>query len=207
MFKDSSRPQAVPPQCCGKFRWKGKRLLSEKILSSRADLAIEKDKTISLSFFKDVAGSFSVKQQEIYYYHKRKKKEMECRQSILQEGIKMSHLPLPLLGLTLTDTQDGNTASVKALISFGSKREFCLSLKLRQLHCCLALLRWLFVQGWEELLQFGIFSYRVAWLCKEWCLYFNKVNLPALGLVSGNGLAWCPLQLNALCSSVDRRSD
>lgn len=137
MFKDSTRPQAVPPQCCGKFRWKGKRLLSEKILSSKADLAVEKDKIISLSFFKEVAGrSFHVKQQEIYCYHKRK--EIECMQSLLQEGIKMPHPPLPLLGLTLTDTQADNTASVRAFIGFGSKRKSCLSLKLRQLHCCLA---------------------------------------------------------------------
>lgn len=172
MFKDSTSPQAVPPQCCGKFRWKGKRLLSEKILSSRADLAVEKDKTMSLSFLKDVAGSCPIKQQKIYFYHKRKRKEIECRQSVLQEGIKMSHCPLPLLWLTLTDNQDDNTASVRAFISFGSKREFCLSLKLRPLHCCLALLRWLFVQSWEKLLQFGIFSYKVAWFCKEWMFVF-----------------------------------
>lgn len=118
----------------------------EIAISSRADIAVEKDKTISSSFFKEVTRrSFHVKQQEIYCYHKRKRKEIEYMQSILQKGIKMPHLPLPLLGLTLTDTQDDNTASVRAFISFGSKREFCLSLKLRQLHCFLALLRWLFV--------------------------------------------------------------
>lgn len=33
------------------------------------------------------------------------------------------------------------------------------------------------------------------------CLHFNQVNLPAPGHVSGNGVAWCPLQLNSLCSS------
>lgn len=135
----------------------------EIALSSRADVAVEKDKTISSSFFKEVAGrSFPVKQQGIYCYHKRKRKEIEYMQSILQKGIKMPHLPLPLLGLTLTGTQDDNTASVRAFISFGSKREFCLSLKLRQLHCFLALLRWLFVRGREKLLRFGIFSYKVA---------------------------------------------
>lgn len=77
----------------------------EKITRSRADLAAVKDETVSLSFFKEAAGRSSlVKQQEMYCYHKRKSKEIVCMQSILQEGIKILHLPLLFLGLTLTDT-------------------------------------------------------------------------------------------------------
>jgi len=104
MFKDITRSQAVPPQCSGKFNYKGERLVSQEIIS-RADLAVVKDETMSLPFFREVAGrSVLVKQWEICCYHKRKSKEMVCMQSILQEGIKILHLPLLLLGLTLTDT-------------------------------------------------------------------------------------------------------
>lgn len=74
-------------------------------MRSRADLAVVKDETVSLPFFKEVAGRSSlVKQQEVYLYHKRRSKEIVCMQSILQESIKILHLPLLLLGLTQTDT-------------------------------------------------------------------------------------------------------
>lgn len=91
-------------------------------MRSRADLAVVKDETVSLSFFKEVVGrGYLLKQQEIYCYHKRKSKEVVCMQSVLQESIKILHLPLLLLRLTLPDAQNEITASFRAFISFGSK--------------------------------------------------------------------------------------
>lgn len=119
MFRDSTRPQAIPPECDGKFKYKGKRLVSVKITGSRADLAVV---TGEICFSSEMAGRSSlVRQQEIYCYHKRKTKEIRCMQSVLQEGIKPLRLPLLLLGLTLADTPDEMTASFRAFSSFGSK--------------------------------------------------------------------------------------
>lgn len=67
MFKDSTRPQAIPPQCCGKFRWKGKRLLSAAEQSSsrkRQDLIFVFQRSSRKEFSCQTAGDLLLPQKE-----------------------------------------------------------------------------------------------------------------------------------------------